>query len=286
MMTLARRVLLTSCVVFSVALSFGCEDSGKKSAALAAEDLPFLIRATEQDVSEIRSGLPEGAPHLVRLFEERRPEQPAFEVLHEALGRARDKTQDLRVAKSTFFAVASPNGKILRNDQKQDLMAGKMLFESFPELKKALMAGYTETRGSMPEASGVKGKPDAQWVAAVPLRSETDTFGVYVTGWSFSAYAYRLETALRSELISKLKEREKLPLTYVYVVAGDQAYGAPVSPEVNAKAVLESNPKEQLQSQDSYTVVKDIDGRRFGIAVGRAKSLGEDVAIALVRSET
>jgi hypothetical protein len=286
MMALARRSLLTVCVALSAALSLGCEDSGKKSAALAAEDLPFLIRATDQDVSEVRSGLPEGAPHLVQLFEERRPEQPAFEALHETLGRARDKTQDLRVAKSTFFAVATPDGKILRNDQKQDLMAGKMLFESFPELKKALEAGYTETRGSMPEAAGVKGKPDAQWVAAVPLRSGDDSFGLYVTGWSFSAYAYRLETALRSELISKLKEREKLPLTYVYVVVGDQAYGAPVSPEVNAKAVLESNPKEQLQSQDSYTVVKDIDGRRFGIAVGRAKSLGEDVAIALVRSET
>jgi hypothetical protein len=73
MMALARRSLLTVCVALSAALSLGCEDSGKKSAALAAEDLPFLIRATEQDVSEVRSGLPEGAPHLVQLFEERRP---------------------------------------------------------------------------------------------------------------------------------------------------------------------------------------------------------------------
>lgn len=286
MRTFDRRSLLTMCAALSVASSLGCEDMGKKSASLAAADLPLLLRAAEQDVSEVRSGLPEAAPHLVQLFEERRPEQPAFEALQETLARARDKTQDLRVAKSTFFAVASPDGTVLRNDQKQDLMAGKMLFASFPELQKALEGGYTETRGSMPEASGVKGKSDAQWVAAVPLRAGADIFGLYLTGWSFSAYAYRLETALRSELVSKLKEREKLPLTYVYVIAGDQVYGAPVSPEVNAQAILESNPKEQLQSQESYTVVRDIDGRRFGIAVGRAKSLGEDVAIALVRSET
>lgn len=265
---------------------FACEESGKKSAELAKADLSFLVRASAADVLEVKTGLPEGASHVVSLFVERSPEEPSFEALHEALQRARDKTQDLRVAKSTFFAVALPDGKVLRNDQKQDLMAGKMLFESYPALKEALSSGYTETTGSMAEASGVKGKDDAQWVAAVPLKSDKDTFGLYVTGWSWSAYAYRLETALRSEILSRMKEREKVPLTYVYVVVGQQAYGAPVSPSVNAKAVIDSKPDEKLKQGETYAIPVEIDGRSFGIAVARAPSFGPGVAIAIVRSET
>lgn len=281
----APRSPLVLAAAFVLAL-VACEDQGKKSAALAKADLPFLIQTTERDVLEVRTGLPLGAEHVARLFAERSPEEPSFEALHDALQRAREKTQDLRVAKSTFFAVALPDGKVLRNDQKQDLMAGKMLFDSYPGLAAARTQGYTEAGGSMPEASGVRGKDDAQWVAAVPLKSEKDTFGLYVTGWSWSSYAYRLETALRSEILSRLKEREKLPLTYIYVVVGNRAYGTPISPLVNGQAVVDSKPEERLKKEESYSLSLEIQGRSFGVAVGRAPSLGSNVAIALVRSET
>ncbi len=118
-------------------------------------------------------------------------------------------------------------------------MAGKNLFAAFPEAKDALTRGYIETRGSMPEAAGVRGRPDAQWVAVSPVKADSRTVALYATGWSWSAYAYRLETALRSSELSELKQGDKMPLLYVYVLVDQAAYGAPVSPEVNAKAIAE-----------------------------------------------
>lgn len=265
-------------------VAIGCEDVGKRSAEAAHADLPFLLEAVRRDVEDVRSGLPQGAIYIQKLFEQAKPEIPGFEAASDALARARDRTQDLRVAKSTFFAVTRGDGSIIRNDQKQDLMAGKNLFEFFPALRGA--QGYMESRGVMPEAAGVNGRPDGQWVAALPIAVGGETQGLYVTGWSWSSYAYRLETGLRSDILSRAKEGDKIPLIYVYLVVEDEVYGAPIAPRVNGEAVLELVPFERLGSATSFAESREIQGRKFGIAVGHAEALGERVAIAIVRSET
>jgi hypothetical protein len=109
--------------------------------------------------------------------------------------------------------------------------------------------------------------------------------GLYVTGWSWSAYAYRLETALRSQLGSELEANAKMPLAYVYVVVEKSAFGAPVSPDVNAKAIAELDPLAKGGPQPQ-TYQLEITGREFGLAVVRVPELGERVGIAVLRSET
>ncbi len=166
-------------------------------------------------------------------------------------------------------------------------MAGKNAFKSFPELKQALSGKYVETRGSMPEAAGVNG-PDGQWVAAAPIVVEGKTRGLYISGWSWASYAYRLENAIRSKVKSEVlnNSSKKEPLIYVYVVVGDQAFGAPVSPEVNAKAILDEKPLEHAQGDAVFAKNVEITGRDFGLAVQRVPALGKDVAVAVLRSET
>ena len=66
----------------------------------------------------------------------------------------------------------------------------------------------------------------------------------------------------------------------------DAAYGAPVSPEVNAKAILAEKPLEHAQGDAVFAKTVDITGRDFGLAVKRVPALGKDVAIAVLRSET
>lgn len=280
----ALQAWLLAAVAVSTLLA--CEDPGPKSAKLAAADLPMLLQAAETDVQEVRTGLPEGAKQLVSLFRDVQPELPTFDRCASALERARSKTPDLRVAKSTFFAVATPNGRVLRNDQKQDLMAGKQLYDAFPALKELGSKAYLEAKGSMPEAAGVRGREDAQWVAGVPIKDGDRLYGLYVTGWSWSAYAYRLEMALRSSILSRTESGAKVPLTYVYVVVDGHVYGAPVSPAVNGKAVLDLNPLEKVRGGKVFEAARDIEGRSFGIAVGAAPALGPTAAIAIVRSET
>jgi hypothetical protein len=264
----------------------GCEDLGKKSAGLARAHVEQLSRAARQDLEEVRKGLPLGAQRLENLFAAAHPEQPDPQTARQALTRARDKVQDLRVAKSTFFAVASLDGMVIRGDGEADDLAGKNIVSAFPELARAVTQGYVESRGSMKEAAGVRGREDGQWVAAVPIKVEGIPKGLYVTGWSWSAYAYRLETAVRSQVLGDTVEGAKVPLLYVYVLVGDVAYGAPVSPMGNGRAILGLKPLEHAQGEAVWTSPLQIDGRTFGVAVQRIAPLGESVAVAVLRSET
>jgi len=272
------------CAVLTLSLP-ACDGDKKLSQSKAAEHVASLVETATGDVQEIKNGLPEGAKHLAKLFEGGAAPKDDLPAVREALDKARNKVQDLRVAKSTFFALVDDQGTVLRNDQDQDLMAGKNAFQSFPGLKAALDGKYVETRGSMPEAAKVKGT-DGQWVAAAPIRVGDKTRALYATGFSWSAYAYRLENSLRSSVRSSMPANKKEPLIYVYVVVDKQVFGAPVSPEVNAQAIATGDPLAKAQGDAVFSSVIEITGRDFGLGIKRAPALGAEVAVAVLRSET
>lgn len=282
-MRTTAMLMLVGCAV----LSTGCDGDKKKSLAQATQHTQTLMEVVKADVEEVRNGLPKGAPLLAKLYEGDKVPKDDLKAVRDGLETARNKTQDLRVAKSTFFALVDAQGVVVRNDQEQDQMVGKNAFTSYPGLKDALGGKYVEARGAMPEAAGVKG-PDGQWVAAAPVKVGDEVRGLYVTGWSWSAYAYRLETSLRSSVKSGLKsENEKMPLVYVYVVVENATYGAPVSPEVNAKAITDQKPLAKIPGDDGSTETSlEIEGRDFGLSVRKTPLLGKDVAVAVLRSET
>lgn len=263
----------------------GCNKTGEVSRQKAHAEVEELAKVAGGDVEEVRRGLPLGAKQLESFFADDKAQGDAA-AAKEALERARNKVQDLRTAKSTFFVVADKNGVILRSDLEHDALASKNLFSAF-DLKPALTGKYVEARGSMPEAAGVRGRSDGQWAAAMPVSKGNDLAGVYATGWSWSAYAYRLENHLRSRVKSEAQEQKsKEPLVYVYVVVEKEAYGAPISPDVNAKAVKESGLMGRASGETVVDIAQEIEGRDFGIALRRVPALGPDVAIAVVRSET
>jgi hypothetical protein len=210
---------------------------------------------------------------------------PDASTAREALLKARDKVQDLRVAKATFFALADPNGVVLRNDQEQDLMASKPLLPVYPELRRALTGKYAEGRGSMPEAAGVRGRADGQWVAAQPVMVEGKVRALYVAGWSWSAYAYRLETSIRGIVRSELPQNAIEPLLYVFVIVDKEVFAAPVSPDVDIRAVKELDPLSQAKDETVWARPLTITNRTYGLAVKRTPVLGPGVAIAVLRSE-
>lgn len=266
-----------------VGSSLGCTDTGKVSAEHAKTHAKFLLSAANTDIDELKRGLPKGVVHLEAAFEQGPPDS---QTASKALETARNKIQDLRVAKSTFFALLGKDGTVIRNDQEQDLMAGKNMVSAYKELGQVLAGKTVETRGVMPEAAGVRGKPDAQWVVGVPIRVGGEVVGAYVSGWSWSAYAYRLETALRSDVLSKTEEGGKVPLLYVYVLVAGQAYGAPISPEVNGTAIVKQKPLDKASASAPFSMPLEIENRQFGLAVVPLEKIGKDVGIAVLRSET
>jgi hypothetical protein len=284
----ARSLIRAGSLGLALGGSVACEDSAEVSRAAALRHSDVLVKITTSDVNEVRQGLPQGVKKLETLWAKqsaRLEDDPV--ALRDALETTRNAVQDLRVAKSTFFALAAPGGLILRNDQEQDLMAGKLLFEPFPALTRATQGDYIEGLGVMPEAFGVRGKPDGQWVAAQGVKVDGQVRALYVTGWAWSSYAYRLEFALRGQVTSELKDtRAKLPLLYVFVIVDKAVYSAPVAPEVNAQAIAAIDPMSHLRQQDDFSTVLEITGRRFGLGAKLAPALGSGVAIAVLRSET
>jgi hypothetical protein len=276
-------LLASLCCLFLIS---ACKDTKETSLRLARQHVEDLVKVAETDVGEVRAGLPEGAKRLSDLFAKDEPREEKASAARDALNKTREKVQDLRVAKSTFFAVAGVDGVVIRNDQEADRMAGKGLFGAFPKLRDALAGKYVETIGAMEEASGVKGKPDAQWVVAQPVRVGDQVKGLYVTGWSWSAYAYRLETNLRSRLKSDLRDSDKMPLVYVFVVVDRAVYGAPVSPLVSQEEIAKLDPLAHLGADSVFVGTVEITGRGYGLAVKVTPVFGPKVAIAVLRSET
>lgn len=271
-------------VVLSTA---GCKDTAKISIEHAKGHVAFLAETVAKDVEEVRAGLPAGA-EVVGSWWKTQALESDLKAAQDSLEAARRKVQDLRIAKSTFFALVDLNGNVIRNDQEQDRMAGKALFAAFPALPEARNR-YFETQGSLPEASGVRApRADGQWIAAAPVRVDGVTKGLYVTGWAWTSYAYRLEFALRGRIRSELKDKreENEPLLYVYVVVGKAAFGAPVSPEINATEISRLDPLGKARGTEPFVERLEIESRSFGLAVRRTPALGESVGIAVLRSET
>lgn len=246
------------------------------------------METAQRDAAEVRRGLPLGAQQLGQRWAASGADllnDP--EAARDALNHARNKVQDLRVAKATFFALAAPDGRIVRNDREQDLMAGAALFTAFPALARAAQGPYVEALGVMPEAHGVRGKPDAEWMAAVGVDVGGQTRGVYVSGWAWSSYAFRLEFSLRNRVTTELRgTRDNVPLLYAFVVVGDEVYGTPESPEISARAIAERKPLANLGADGSFAMLLEITGREFALAVQAAPELAPGVGIAVLRSET
>lgn len=284
---IARRAALSAslallCLPVALPLT-GCRRSSAVSAEAALQQMAAVTEAVAADVGEVRRGLPAGTAFLREYFAAGKFEDATH--AQEVVNRARSRVQDLRVAKATFFALVDLGGVVLRTDRSPDLMAGKNVFAPFPELRSALSNKYVETRGAMEEAAGVRGR-DAQWAAAAPVVVDGVVKGLYVAGWSWSSYAYRLETKLRSAIRSARKENEKEPLLYVYVMVDKDFFGAPVSPEINARALGEQNLTGKASGTAPVSIELEITGRQFGAAYKAFPELGPNVGVVVLRSET
>ena len=268
-----------------------CTDLAKVSEGKAAAHVERLAKLTDDDVEEVRRGLPHGAKSLGRVWDGKKDPRDDPSLARYALDRVRDENRDLAVAKSTFFALTDDKGTVLRSDQEPDVLAGKSLVGSFPAMAKVLAGDAIETRGSMPETAGARSGGDEQWVAAAPVRDGQGTVrGIYASGWSMRRFAYHLEETLKHDITAEaLKagdKKVKLPLVYVFVLAGSKVYGAPITPLVNSETLEKLDLASKTAGDATFHQTIEITGRGFGLAARRAPRMGPDIGVAVLRSET
>jgi hypothetical protein len=263
-----------------------CDDGRKVAEQSAADALAKLTPVLQEDVAQVRRGLPAGAGKLGPMLDTDTVASPV--TLQKAISRTRALVPDLDVAKGTFFAYADATGKVLRSETDPDVLAEKSILAAFPPLKKALEGdAVAEAWGEMKELRGVKAGPDLAWVAAAKvLDDKGHAKGMFVTGWSLRAYARRLETSATTSVRDAAEKAGKKnpPLVYVFVVKGKTAYGTPIAPDVNAQAI-EALDLIGKTASGPYRGTLEITGRGFGVAGARVPELGDDAALAILASE-
>jgi hypothetical protein len=287
-----RRTALGAIVACAAlfAISAGCADSSKKSERKAAEHAERLSKLVDDDIEEVRRGLPKGAKALGQLWAGQADPKADPGAVRRALDRVRDQDRDLTVAKSTFFAVTDDNGVVIRSDQEPDVLAGKSLTAAYPDTAKVLSGGSVETVGAMAENEGARTGGDEQWLAAAPVRDRTEVVrGMYATGWSLRRFAYHLEETLKhdfkEEALTAHDTRFKLPLVYVFVFVGPKAYGAPVTPLVNAQALEGLGLAAKTADGGLLHQRVEITGRVYGLGAKLVPKLGPSAGVAVLRSE-
>jgi hypothetical protein len=264
----------------------GCKDQAKESAAHAAPDAAVLADLVAKDVGEIERGLPQGAVKLAPLVAGGADPRQDIAGVRRALVRVRREVIDLNVGKSTFFALTDPSGVAIRNDLEEDVMAGQNIVALFPALTKAT-DGFTTGTGAFANTSA-SSAPDKDWIAGAPVkRPDGSTGALLVTGWSYRYFARHLQEALKTHLLEEAKaagQEGKIPVFYTAVFDRAGVYAAPLTPEVDAKALADQNLAARTESGPA-TGTLTIADRAFGFAAQRTPSLAADTGIVVLRSD-
>jgi hypothetical protein len=239
-----------------------------------------------KEVGEIERGLPQGALKLAPLVADGADPRQDIAGVRKALARVRREVIDLNIAKSTFFALTDPSGVGIRNDLEEDTMAGQNLASVFPALTKA-RDGFATGTGAFPKTSA-GGPPDEDWIAASPVkRADGSTGAVLVTGWSYRYFARHLQEALKTHLLDEAKaagQEGKIPVFYTAVFDKAGVYAAPLTPDVDGKALTTLDLTGKTESGPA-TGTLTIDDRPFGFAAQRTPSLAADTGVVVLRSD-
>ncbi|HEU4411552.1 MAG TPA: hypothetical protein VFS43_40280 [Polyangiaceae bacterium] len=270
----------------AAALAPGCGGKAKVSEEKAPAHAARLAQIADEDVKQVRAGLPAGAKRLgERLFAGRDKVPPPADI-RAAMDKARQAERDLLVAKSTFFAVTDPAGVVLASDREGEPLAGKSLFGAFPGLVGA-SGGYVEALGEMAELRSVREGADAQWVAAAAIAGEGGPRGYFATGWAWRLFARHLEEQIKTEVrYEPGAKATELPLLHAFVVVGERVYGSPTVPEVSRQAVEGLGLGAKVGAgAPPFRGQVEITGRPFGVGAARAPSLCERCLVVALRSE-
>jgi hypothetical protein len=274
-------------VAVVIALAPACKEKGKESAAKAVQDAATLAEQTDKDVAEIERGLPDGAKKLGALWANGADPRADVQGVRQTLIKVRREVPDLNIAKSTFFAVADDKGVAIRNDLEQDVMAGLNLPQIFPDLSKALGGDFVVTQGAFPGPSSKNG-PEKDWLAAQPIKIDGGkVVGLYVTGWTYRLFARHLQEVLRAKMAEALRtsgDTGKMPIFYVGVFDKSGVYTAPLTPQIDEKALVDADIVGKTASGPAQGTV-NIDDRDFGWAAKRTPKLGPETGVVVLRSE-
>jgi hypothetical protein len=286
-----RRSFLFSAVALS---TVGCKSKAQKQADAAVPDVARLEKIiAERHVDAHARALPIAASALATKLGEKTIAPTEGPAISAAFSEVRDRTDDLRSAKRSYYAVVDVNGEIVAVDDANWLVIGRKAAVAFPALNDVLTgktkyaAGAGRYGGADPEA--------LTFFEASPILRADKPIGALIAAWEVHEAAEDLQRQLQTELAMKTvkpkvraKAKDKYQLVLdtpdLWVAIFDDKYvwlqdGAPQPLEEGAKSIgLHSKT-----ANGAWTGTFDVLNRGWGAAAARIASLGATVGVAVLR---
>lgn len=287
-----RSFLVTLASVAAV----GCKSKAQKQAEAAIPDVARLEKLiAERHVDALSRGLPVAAKALSDKLGDKPIEPKESATITSAFDEIRNRMDDLRSAKRSYFAIVDLGGEIIAVDDPNWLVVGRKAGVAFPAMADVLA-------GKVPYAAGAGryggADPEAlTFFEAAPILRADKPIGALISAWEVHEAAEDMQRQLQTDLAMKTvkpkaraKPKDKYQLVLdtpdLWVAVFSEKYvwlqdGAPQPLEDAAKGI----GLHGKTGGGAYHGTFDVMNRGWGVAAKRFPTLGEGMGIAVLRHQ-
>ena len=281
-----RRAFLTT---LGAATLTGCKSKADKQADLAVTDLDSVVKVVEErHVAGLARALPQAGKDLATKLVgvELGKEAVAFNAI-------RDKVDDLRSAKRSYFAVVDASGEVQWVDDDAWPVVHRKIAVGFPAVQDVI-----DGKTAFGKGIGRYGGADeaaTSFVEAVPLIKDGKLLGALVALWEAHDAAEDLRRQLLTQLLQKsaqpmkrVKAKDKLKLlldqpdVWVGLFRGQWLYLQEDAPQPLEEA-LQAQKFTDKTNAGAWKGTFDVMNKGWGAAARRLPSLGADVGVVVAR---
>ena len=287
-----RRTFLLSSAALAVAV--GCKSKAQKQAEAAVPDLARLEKlVAERHVQSLARALPIAAATLAAKVDKLGVEEA--KLVGAAFDELRNKSDDLRSAKRSYYALVDATGNVVWVDDPAWTVVGRKFGVAFPDAQALLAGGLKFAAGA--GRFGGAGPEAMTWFQAAPIVKAGAPAGLLVSAWEVHEIAEDLQRQLQTDLAMKTvkpkaraKPKDKYQLAldtpdlWVAVFGREQVWlqeGAPQPLEDAAKALSLFDKT----AGGVWTGTFDVLNRGWGAAAQRIPTLGPELGLAVLRND-
>lgn len=277
-----RRLALALPLLLLVA----CKSKAQQQSELAAEDVKTLQGIVQQRrIDSLPRALPDAAKKLPVTLDDAAKKFPEI----------RDKTDDLRAAKRSFYGLVDADGVIAWIDESGWNVKGRVVKDGFASVaaclaNKDFSRSYGRFGGDPPEAM--------IFIDAAPIRDGGRVAGCLISAWEAQDASADLQSQIltmrgqqsaSASVHNKVKDQQKKamegPDIWVALFRGDVVYL-----EEGAYQPLEEATKTlglaQKTASGSWTGTFDVINQGWGASAVRIPALGGDVGVVVFRHQS
>jgi len=291
-----RRSFLFLAVAVGLA-SVGCKSKAQKQAEAAAADVARLEKViADRHLDSLARAVPQGASALGGKLTATSDFRAEAATLGTAFIETRNKSDDLRSAKRSYYVLIDATGEVVWVDDNAWAVVGRKLAVGFPAIKDVLDGKSPFGRGM--GRYGGAGEEALTFADAAPIKEPGGKIvGALVAAWEAHEAAEDLQRQLATELAMKVvepkkrvKEKDKLKLAmdtpemWVALFRGNVIY----LPEEGSQPLEDALKKLDLAKKTAsgpWSGTFDVMNGSWGGAARRIDALGPDVGVAVLRHD-